>query len=50
MLTLKDPILTVPPPPGGIELPPLREPESLETPSSHDFSTGLSHMGSTDGR
>jgi hypothetical protein len=30
MLTLKDPILTAPPPPDGIELPPLREPESLE--------------------
>jgi hypothetical protein len=32
MLTLKDPILTVPPPPGGIELPPLHEPEALESP------------------
>jgi hypothetical protein len=32
MLRLKDPILTVPPPPERMEFSPLREPESLEAP------------------
>jgi hypothetical protein len=32
MLRLKDPILTDPPQPEGIDLPPMREPESLEMP------------------
>src|SRR5205823_6312179 len=35
MLTLKDPILTDRPAPAGIELPPLREPELLETSPSY---------------
>jgi hypothetical protein len=30
MVTLKDTILTEPPPPDGIDLPPMHEPESLE--------------------
>ena len=34
IVRLKDPILTEPPSPGGIELPVLHEPESLEMPSS----------------
>src|SRR2546430_1778153 len=44
MLRLKDPITTVPPPPDGIELPPLREPEWLETPASYVSSTGATVM------
>jgi hypothetical protein len=35
MLRLKDPILNDAPEPDGIELPLLREPESLEMPPSH---------------
>jgi hypothetical protein len=36
MLRLKDTILTdPPPPPEGIDLPPIREPESLEMPSPY---------------
>jgi hypothetical protein len=35
MLTLKDPILTERPASVGIELPPLREPESLQTSPSY---------------
>jgi hypothetical protein len=40
MLRLNDPIRTAPSPPGGIELPPLREPESLESPTSYVASSG----------
>jgi hypothetical protein len=36
MVILTDPILTMRPPPDGIELPPLREPESMEEESSPD--------------
>jgi hypothetical protein len=46
MITLKDPILTTPPSPNGIELPPLREPESLETPTSYVSSAGATVMTS----
>lgn len=46
MLTLKDPILTDQLPPGGIELPPLRSPESLETPDSYVSSAGATVMTS----
>jgi len=35
MVRLIDPILTVRPPPNGIELPPLSEPETLEAPRSY---------------
>ncbi len=44
MLRLNDPIRTAPPPSGGIELPPLREPESLESPSSYVASSGATVM------
>jgi hypothetical protein len=40
MLRLNDPIIGVPTPPVGIELPPLREPESLDMPPSYVSSTG----------
>lgn len=46
MLRLKDPILTAPPPQEGIELPPLREPESLEMPTPYVSSTGATLMTS----
>jgi hypothetical protein len=46
MLTLKDPILTAPQAPNGIELPPLREPESLEAPSSYVSTAGATVMTS----
>ncbi len=46
MLTLKDPILTTPPPTDGIELPPLREPESLEVSTSTAPSAGATVMTS----
>lgn len=46
MLRLKDPILTASSPPGGIELPPLREPESLDTPTSYVSSAGATVMTS----
>ena len=46
MITLKDPILTTPPLPNGIELPPLREPESLEMPTSYVSSAGATVMTS----
>jgi hypothetical protein len=38
MLRLKDTILTEPPPPDGIDLPPMREPESLEMPTPYTAS------------
>jgi hypothetical protein len=44
MFRLKDPIRTAPSPPGGIELPPLREPESLDSPSSYVSSSGATVM------
>jgi hypothetical protein len=44
MLRLKDPIHKTPSPPGGIELPPLHEPESLDTPSSYVSSNGTTVM------
>jgi hypothetical protein len=44
MLRLNDPIRTAPPPPDGIELPPLREPESLESSSSYVASSGATVM------
>jgi hypothetical protein len=44
MLRLNDQIRTAPPPPGGIELPPLREPESLDSPSSYVASSGATVM------
>jgi hypothetical protein len=34
MVILTDPILTMRPPPDGIELPPLHEPESMEVSPS----------------
>jgi hypothetical protein len=40
MVRLIDPILTVRPPPDGIELPPLSEPESLEAPTSYVSTAG----------
>lgn len=40
MVRLIDPTLTVRPNPDGIELPPLREPESLETPAPYVSSAG----------
>jgi hypothetical protein len=46
MLTLKDPILTDAPEPDGIELDPLREPESLEMPASYVSSSGATVMTS----
>jgi hypothetical protein len=46
MLRLKDPILTDPPPPEGIDLPPLREPESLEMPIPYVASGGAMVMTS----
>jgi hypothetical protein len=46
MLGLKDPILAQRPPPGGIELPPLREPDSLETPDPYDPSVAAVVMTS----
>jgi len=48
MITLKDPILTTPPPPHGIELPPLREPETLETSPSYLSSAGATVMTSVE--
>jgi hypothetical protein len=44
MLRLNDPIVGVPQPPHGAELPPLREPEGLETPPSYVSSTGATVM------
>jgi hypothetical protein len=44
MLRLKDRILTEPPPPDGIQLPPLREPESLDTPSPYVSSNNTTFM------
>jgi len=46
MFRLKDPIRTAPPPPNGIELSPLREPESLDSPSSYVSSSGTTVMTS----
>jgi hypothetical protein len=46
MLRLIDPILTVRPPPDGIELPPLREPESLEITAPYVSSAGATVMTS----
>jgi len=46
MFRLKDPIRTAPPPPNGIEFPPLREPESLDSPSSYVSSSGATVMTS----
>jgi hypothetical protein len=46
MLRLNDPILTDAPEPDGIELEPLREPESLELPSSNVSSAGATVMTS----
>jgi hypothetical protein len=43
MLRLKDRNLTEPPP-GGIQLPPLREPEPLDTPSSYVSSNSTTSM------
>ncbi len=43
MLRLNDPIRTAPPPPDGIELPPLREPDSLD---SYVASSGATVMTS----
>jgi hypothetical protein len=40
MVTLTDPILELRPAPDGIELPPLREPESLETAGSYVSTAG----------
>jgi hypothetical protein len=48
MLRVKDPILKTPPPPGGIELPPLHEPESLDTPSSYVSSNGTTVMNAAE--
>jgi hypothetical protein len=44
MLRLNDPIVGLPRPPDGIELPPLRESESLDTPPSYVSSTGATVM------
>jgi hypothetical protein len=44
MLRLNDPIIGVPQPPAGIELPPLREPDSLDTPPSYVSSSGATVM------
>jgi hypothetical protein len=46
LVTLTDPILEQQPPPNGIELPPLREPESLETPDSYVSTAGAKVMSS----
>jgi hypothetical protein len=46
MVTLTDPILELRPPPDGIELPPPREPESLETPGSYISTAGARVMTS----
>ena len=46
MLTLKDPILGDAPEPDGIELQPLREPETLEMPDSYVSSAGATVMTS----
>jgi len=46
MVRLDDPIRTVAPPPDGIDLPPLREPESLDSPSSYVASSGATVMTS----
>ena len=46
MLTLKDPILKDAPEPDGIELQPLREPETLEMPDSYVSSAGATVMTS----
>jgi len=46
MVTLTDPILEQRPPPDGIELPPLRELESLETPGSYVSTAGAMVMTS----
>jgi hypothetical protein len=46
MVTLTDPILEQQPPPDGIELPPLRELESIETPGSYVSTAGARVMTS----
>ena len=46
MVTLTDPILEQRPAPDGIELPPLREPESLEPPGSYVSTAGAIVMTS----
>jgi hypothetical protein len=46
MVSLIDPILTANSPADGIELQPLREPESLETPTSYVSTTGATVMTS----
>jgi hypothetical protein len=46
MVRLIDPILTARPRPEGIELPPLREPESLEAPTSYVSTAGATVMTS----
>jgi hypothetical protein len=46
MIRLKDRILTDPPPPDGIDLPPMREPESLEMPIPYVAYAGATVMTS----
>jgi hypothetical protein len=48
MVRLIDPILTEQAPPDGIELPPLREPESLETSTSYVSTAGATVMTSNE--
>jgi hypothetical protein len=48
MLRLKDPILTESPPLQGIDLPPLREPESLEMPTPYIAPGGATVMTSSE--
>jgi hypothetical protein len=48
MLTLKDPMRNALPLPDGIELSPLREPESLEMPVSYVPSSGATMMTSNE--
>jgi hypothetical protein len=48
MVRLKDPILTMRPPPGGIEHQPLPEPESVEMSSTYVATSGATVMTSTE--